>query len=67
MNWIKSKRGWTTLITAILLPMLVSQGWLTEVMAASVAGLIASMILGDTFRPSGTTGAMGANGKKDAE
>ncbi len=62
MNWLKSKRAWSALFTSLVLPFVVSQGWITEVMAASIAAMVASLILGDTFRPSGTTGAMGANG-----
>ncbi len=62
MNWLKSKRAWSAIVTSLVLPFAVSQGWITEVMAASVAALVSSLILGDTFRPSGSTGAMGSNG-----
>ena len=54
MNWLKSKRFWTTVLTVIAVPISVSKGYLTEEVALGVVATIIALIFGDTMRPSGS-------------
>ncbi len=59
-----SKRLITTLVGTLLVPMATEKfGWAPEVTWA-VAGTIAFYVIGETLRPSGTTGVLGNGGTK---
>ncbi len=58
----KSKRAWLTALVSGLLTVAVSMGYLDTSMAAVIATMVTAWIVGDTVRPSGTKGLMGAGG-----
>ena len=46
-----SKRLLATIITAVVVTAGTYNGWLTEVQAQNIAGLVIAAILGDSYRP----------------